>query len=133
MIRALGMMLGFAALSGCVLGYGPCMMTKPFKQTVTGRVHFKDFPGPDGIDNVPILTLDTTAYVYSPAQSAHCLAANDVQLVGFSEFPQDVVENTHVTVQGSVFSATSAHQHSAFLIDVTSVLPIRQQPKEEAQ
>ena len=109
------------------------MLLKPFKQTVTGRVHFKDYPGPDGVDNVPILTLDTTAYVYAPAQGAHCLAANDVQLVGFSEFPQDVVENTHVTVQGSVFAATSSHQHTPLLIDVTSVLPIKPQPKEEAQ
>ncbi|HEY2686278.1 MAG TPA: hypothetical protein VGI93_22390 [Steroidobacteraceae bacterium] len=133
MMRTLGMMLCFAALSGCVVGYGPCMLVKPFKQTVTGRVHFRDYPGPDGTDNVPILTMDTTAYVYAPAQSSHCLAANDVQLVGFSEFPQDVVENTHVTVQGSFFSATSSRQHTAFLIDVRSVLPIKPQPKEEAQ
>ena len=133
MIRMLGTMLCAAALSGCVLGYGPCMLLKPFKQTVTGRVHFKDYPGPDGMDNVPILTLDSTAYVYSPGQSTHCLAANDVQLVGFSEFPKDVVENTHVSVQGSFFSATSSHQHTPLLIDVTSVLPIRPQPKEEAK
>jgi hypothetical protein len=118
-------------LSGCVLGYGPCLFTKPFRQTVTGKVHFKDFPGPDGLDSVPILSLDNTAYVYAPAQSSHCLAANDLQMVGFSEFPPDVVENTHVSVKGSIFQAVSSRQHTALLIDVVTVLPIKPPPKEQ--
>jgi hypothetical protein len=113
------------ALSGCVLGYGPCLLLKPVKQTLTGHVHFRDYPSADGVDNVPILTLDSTEYVYAPAQSTHCLAANDVQLVGFSEFPQDVVENTHVTVHGTLYQAVSAHEHTPLLINVTTVLPIR--------
>jgi hypothetical protein len=122
-----------APLSGCVLGYGPCLLLKPIKNTFTGRVHFRDYPSADGVDNVPLLTLDSTAYVYSPAQSTHCLAANDLQLVGFSEFPPDVVENTHVTVTGTVFGATSDHQHTPLLIDVVSVLPIKAAPKTQDQ
>jgi hypothetical protein len=101
---------------------------KPIKNTFTGRVHFRDYASADGVDNVPVLSLDRTAYVYSPAQSTHCLAANDMQLEGFSEFPPDVIENTHVTVTGKVFGATAAHEHTALLIDVVSVLPIRGKP-----
>ena len=41
------------------------------------------------LDNVPVLALDQTAYVYAPAQSHLCLSANDVQLVGIAEFPQE--------------------------------------------
>jgi hypothetical protein len=114
-----------AALSGCVLGYGPCLLQKPVRQTMTGHVHFRDYPSPDGVDNVPILTLDSTEYVYAPAQTTHCLAANDVQLVGFSEFPPDVVENTHVTVHGTLFQATESHQYTPLLINVITVLPIK--------
>ena len=124
-------LMAAAPLSGCVVGYGPCLLVKPLKNTVTGRVHFRDYPGPDGVDNVPILSLDATAYVYSPSQSTHCIAANDVQLVGLSEFPPDIIENTHVTVNGAVFAATSSHQHTPLLIDVVSVLPIRDLPKGE--
>lgn len=125
-------LLSAALLSGCVVGYGPCLFLKPIKNTVTGRVHFRDYPGPDGVDNVPILSLDDTAYVYSPAQSTHCIAAHDVQLVGLSEFPPDIIENTRVTVQGALFAATSAHQHTPLLIDVRSVLPIKGASKGDA-
>ncbi len=113
-----------AALSGCVVGSGPCLWLEPVKHTLTGRVHFRDFPAADGVDNVPVLLLDKTAYVYAPAESTHCQAANDVQLVGLSEFPQDVIENTHVVVEGRLFEASAPRQHTRFLINVTSILPV---------
>ena len=111
-------------LSGCVLGYGPCLLQQPVKNTLTGRVHFRDYPGSDGMDNVPILALDRTAYVYAPAQSRHCLPANDVQLVGVAEFPHDVIENSHVSVDGVLFQEASSRQHTPFVMNVTTILPI---------
>src|ERR1700683_3251930 len=91
-----------AALSGCVIGYGHCRFMEPIEITLTGRVHFRSYPGPDGIDNVPVLALDRTAYIYAPAYSHQCLSANDVQLVGVAEFPQNIGEDSHVTVDGSL-------------------------------
>jgi hypothetical protein len=113
------------ALSGCVLGSGPCLWLKPVRVTLAGHVHFRDFPGRDGIDNVPLLVLDTQKYVYAPAQSHLCLAANDLQLVGVAEFPQSIGENSHVSVVGSLLEAVSARQYTRFLIDVISIEPIR--------
>jgi hypothetical protein len=111
-------------LSGCVIGYGPCLFQQPVKNTLAGHVHFRDYPSADGIDNVPVLALDKTAYIYAPAESHHCLPANDVQLVGVAEFPQNVIENTHVSVDGRLFQAASDHQHTDFLINVITILPI---------
>jgi hypothetical protein len=111
-------------LSGCVIGYGPCLLEQPVKNTLTGRVHFRDYPTAEGVDNVPVLTLDRTAYVYAPAQSRHCLPANDVQLVGVAEFPQNVIENSHVNVEGVVFQAGSGRQHTPFVMKVTTILPL---------
>ena len=113
------------ALSGCVLGSGPCLWLKPVRVTLAGHVHFRDFPGPDGIDNVPLLVLDTQRYVYAPAQSHLCLAANDLQLVGVAEFPQSIGENSHVTVVGTLFEAVSSRQYTRFLINVISIVPVR--------
>ncbi len=114
----------FLGLSGCVIGYGPCLFQQPVKNTLTGHVHFRDYPAADGVDNVPVLVLDKTAYVYAPAQSIHCLSANDVQLVGVAEFPQNVIENTHVSVNGSLFQAGSGRQHTPFLMSVITILPV---------
>ena len=111
-------------LSGCVIGYGPCLFQQPVKNTLTGRVHFRDYPAANGVDNVPVLVLDKTAYVYAPAQSIHCLPANDVQLVGVAEFPQNVIENSHVSVDGVLFQAGSSRQHTPFVMNVTTILPI---------
>jgi len=120
-LSAMGAYLG---LTGCVVGYGPCLFQQPVKNTLTGHVHFRDFPSADGLDNVPILALDRTAYIYAPAQSLHCLPANDLQLVGVAEFPQNVIENSHVTVDGKLFGAGSPRQHTPFLMSVTTILPI---------
>jgi hypothetical protein len=113
----------YLGMSGCVIGYGPCLFQQPVKNTLTGHVHFRDYPAADGMDNVPVLSLDRTAYVYAPAQSHHCLAANDVQLVGVAEFPQNVIENSHVSVDGRLFQESSNRQHTPFLLDVITILP----------
>ena len=121
------------AATGCVHGYGACLFTQPVKHTLTGRVAFRTYPMQDGVDHVPILVLDRTAYVYSPAQSFQCQPANELQLVGISEFPQNVVENSHVSAQGKIFGATSAHDHTRFLMNVITLLPdpTNRSPAEE--
>jgi hypothetical protein len=122
MIR-LGILGVVIALSGCVHGYG-CLFLQPVSHTVTGRVHFRSFATSDGMDNVPILELDRTAYVYSPAHTYQCLSATDLQLVGISEFPQNVIENSRVSVTGKLFETTSGHQYTRFLMNVTTLLPL---------
>jgi hypothetical protein len=116
-----------AALSGCVHGYG-CLFLQPVKHTLTGRIHFKTYPAADGMDNVPILVLDRTAYVYSPAHSYQCLSATDIQLVGVSEFPENVIEDSRVSVDGKLFESTSAHEYTRFLMNVTTLLPLNKNP-----
>jgi len=97
---------------------------QPVKHTLTGRVQFRSYPAADGMDNVPILVLDQTAYIYSPANSYQCMSATDVQLVGISEFPESVIENSPVSVTGALFQATAAHQYTRFLMNVTTLLPL---------
>lgn len=116
-----------AALTGCVHGYG-CLFLQPVKHTLTGRIHFKTYPAADGMDNVPILVLDRTAYVYSPAHSYQCMSATDIQLVGVSEFPENVIEDSRVSVEGRLFESTSAHEYTRFLMNVTTLLPLNKNP-----
>jgi hypothetical protein len=123
-IGRLSFMGACLGLSGCVVGYGPCLLQQPVKNNLTGHVHFRDYPTDDGIDNVPVLALDRTAYIYAPAESHHCLPANDVQLVGVAEFPPNVIENSHVSVDGKLFQAGSGRQHTPFVMNVTTILPI---------
>jgi hypothetical protein len=111
------------AAAGCVHGYGACLFMQPVKHTLGGRVQFRPYATPEGVDDVPVLVLDHTAYLYSPAQSLMCQSADELQLVGVAEFPQNVVENSHVSVQGSLFSATSPHDHTRFLMNVITLLP----------
>jgi len=115
------------ALTGCVHGYG-CLFLQPVKHTLTGRIHFKTYPAADGMDNVPILELDRTAYVYSPAHTYQCLSATDIQLVGVSEFPENVIEDSRVSVEGRLFESTSAHEYTRFLMNVTTLLPLNKNP-----
>jgi len=115
------------ALTGCVHGYG-CLFLQPVKHTLTGRIHFKTYPAADGMDNVPILVLDQTAYVYSPAHTYQCLSATDIQLVGVSEFPENVIEDSRVSVEGRLFESTSAHEYTRFLMNVTTLLPLNKNP-----
>jgi len=115
------------ALCGCVHGYG-CLLQEPIKHTLTGRIHFRSFPAADGVDTVPVLVLDRTVYVYAPAHGYQCLYATDMQLVGVSEFPQSVIENSRVSVEGSVFESTSAHEYTRFLMNVGLLLPLASAP-----
>ena len=116
-----------AALSGCVHGVG-CLFLQPVKHTLTGRIHFRSYPASDGMDNVPVLVLDRTEYVYSPAHSYQCMSATDVQLVGVSEFPENIIENSHVSVDGALFESTSTHEYTRFLMRVTTILPLGKTP-----
>lgn len=122
----LGVIGACLAAAGCVHGYGACLFTQPVKHTLTGKVHFRTYPSADGIDNVPILSLDRTAYVYSPAQSFLCQPANELQLVGISEFPENVVEGSHVSVQGKLFGAANERDHTRFVMNVITLLPDNQ-------
>jgi hypothetical protein len=119
-------------LSGCVVGSGACLFEAPFKHTITGTVHFQDFPAGEQIDHVPVLTVDKTAYIYAPATSLHCLPATELQLVGFSELPPDMAEGAHVEVTGGVIQAASTHQHTPFLIEVKGILPLPSTPAPAA-
>jgi hypothetical protein len=110
------------ALSGCVIGSGPCLWLQ-VGHDFSGHVHFREFPNTDGVDTVPILILDKTQYVYAPPQSLHCLAANDVQLIGMTEFPDSIGENTHVLVQGKVLEGVARGQYTRFVVQVISILP----------
>ncbi|MGD0501505.1 MAG: hypothetical protein ABSD02_02110 [Steroidobacteraceae bacterium] len=122
------------AAAGCVHGYGACLFMQPVKHTLSGKVQFRTYPADQGVDNVPVLVLDKTAYLYAPAQSLMCQSADELQLVGVSEFPQNVVENSHVSAEGKLFSAASAHDHTRFLMNVITLLPDipnRSQPEEQ--
>jgi hypothetical protein len=110
-------------LSGCVVGSGPCLWLQ-VKHTFTGHLHFREFPTAEGIDTAPILVLDKTEYIYAPPQSLQCVAANDVQLVGVSEFPRDVGENSHVTVEGKVLQGVGTGQYTPLVIKVISVAAV---------
>jgi hypothetical protein len=126
MIRNLRLLIGVGvslALSGCVIGSGPCLWLQ-VKHDFSGRVHFREFPRADGIDTVPILILDKTQYIYAPPQSLQCLAANDVQLIGVTEFPDSIGENSHVTVDGKVLEGVAQGQYTRFVIQVNSILTI---------
>ncbi len=114
-------------LTGCVSGRG-CLLLQPVRHVLTGRIHFRSFPSPDGIDNVPILALDHTAYVYAPAHSYQCIPVTELQLVGVSEFPANIIENSHVTARGSLFEATAEHEHIRFLMKVATLLPLNTAP-----
>jgi hypothetical protein len=111
-----------AALCGCVIGSGPCLWLQ-VRHDFVGHIHFREFPRSDGIDTVPILILDKTQYMYAPPQSFHCLPANDVQIVGMSEFPDSIGENTHVVVDGKMVEGVADGQHTRFVIQAISVLP----------
>src|ERR1700760_3043244 len=93
-----GLCLGLClALSGCVIGSGPCLWMQ-VRHDFVGHVQMREFPRSDGVDTVAILVLDKTQYMYAPTQSFHCLGANELQLVGMSELPANIGVDTHVIV-----------------------------------
>ena len=110
-------------LAGCVSGYGTCLFVTPVKHTLSGKVHMQSYGTGSEAETVPVLLLDEMAYVYSPAQSLNCQAADEMQLEGISEFPEQVVEGSHVSVQGRIKAATSGRDHTKFLLDVITLLP----------
>jgi hypothetical protein len=110
-------------LCGCVIGSGPCLWLQ-VRHDFTGQVHFREFPRNDGVDTVPILILDKTLYMYAPPQSLLCLPANDVQLIGVTELPDRIDEGTHVIVDGKVLEGVAEGQHTRFVIQVESILPL---------
>jgi hypothetical protein len=129
--RLVSVTLSFAfcvVSSGCVVGGGACLWLAPVRHTFTGTVHFRDFPATNGIDNVPVLTLDDTAYIYAPNHRHQCLAANDLQLIGVSEFPDNVGEKSHVKVKGSIAEEATASQYTRYSINVLSIQPIKPAP-----
>ncbi len=112
------------ALPGCVIGSGPCLWLQ-VRHDFTGHVHFREFPRSDGVDKVPILILDKTQYMYAPPQSFACLPANDLQLIGVTELPDRIDEGTRVIVEGKVLEGVAEGQHTRFVIDVISILPLK--------
>lgn len=112
-----------AALSGCVLGYGHCLFLDPVRTSLTGTLHFRSYPAGGGTDRVAVLAFDRTAYVYAPAESRQCVAANDAELTGWSEYPPELKENTRVTVEGALIPAVSARQHTRFVIKIRDIEP----------
>jgi hypothetical protein len=121
LVAAIGLSI---MLCGCVIGSGPCLWLQ-VRHDFTGHVHFREFPRSDGVDTVPILILDKTQYMYAPPQSFYCLPANDLQLVGISEFPQRIDEGSHVIVDGKVLEGVAVDQHTRFVIYVVSILPLK--------
>jgi hypothetical protein len=105
-------------------GVGLCLWLQ-VRQDFTGHVHFREFPRSDGVDTVPILILDKTQYVYAPPQSFLCLPANDVQLVGVTEFPDSIGENSHVVVDGKILEGVARGQYTRFVVQVNGILPLR--------
>jgi hypothetical protein len=121
LVAAIGLCM---VLSGCVIGSGPCLWLQ-VRHDFVGRVHFREFPRSDGVDTVPILILDKTQYMYAPPQSFHCLPANDLQLVGMTEFPDRIDEGSHVVVDGKVLEGVANGHYTHFVIEVVSILPFR--------
>ena len=60
---------------------------------------------------------------------AEILAPHGIEIVGISEFPENVVEGSHVSVQGRLFAGTSSHDHTNFLMNVITLLPDAANPR----
>lgn len=130
MMRALISLSVCIALSGCVIGSGPCLWLQ-VRHDFVGHLHFREFPRSDGVDTVPILVLDETKYIYAPPQSFHCLAANELQLIGISELPTSIGEGSRVIVDGTVYQGVADDQHTRFVVDVLSILPKKATPQAD--
>src|ERR1700690_3006971 len=39
-----------ASLAGCVIGDGRCLFLEPMKASLTGTIHFRDYPAGGGVD-----------------------------------------------------------------------------------
>lgn len=120
-IRPLAFLIACAALSGCVLGYGHCLFLSPMRVSLTGTMHFRTYKVGEEIERVAVLTSDRSEYIYAPAQSHLCMMAGDFQLVGWDEYPADLVDGTRVAVRGSLLQGASPHQHTRFLLRIRNL------------
>ncbi|MDE2294654.1 MAG: hypothetical protein KGL36_04245 [Gammaproteobacteria bacterium] len=110
-----------AALSGCVLGYGRCLLLSPMRTTLAGTLDFHAYEVGGVVERVAVLTTDHSQYVYAPAENDQCQLAERFQLTGWGEYPPDLRNGTRVRVSGSLAVATSPHQHTHFVLRVRSI------------
>lgn len=110
-----------AVLSGCVLGYGRCLLLSPLRTTLSGTLDFHTYEVGGAVERVAVLTTDRSQYVYAPAENAQCQIAERFQLVGWGEYPPDLRDGTQVRVSGSLIVATSPRQHTHFVLRVRSI------------
>lgn len=133
-IRPVAFLVVCAALSGCVLGYGHCLFLSPMRVSLTGTMHFRTYKVGDEIDRVAVLTSDRSEYIYAPAQSHLCMMAEDFQLVGWDEYPADLVDGTRIAVRGSLIQSATPHQHTRFLLRIRNLerLSVQSAPPKKA-
>ena len=110
-----------AALSGCVLGYGRCLFLDPVRVSLTGTLHWRTYEVDGAAERVAVLHADGSQYVYAPAESRLCQMASDFQLTGWSDYPPNLTDGARVSVAGSLLQATSAHQHTRFLVKLRRI------------
>lgn len=120
-VRPVAFLIVCAALSGCVVGYGPCLFLSPMPVSLTGTMHFRTYKVGDAIERVAVLTSDRSEYIYAPAQSHQCLMAGDFQLAGWDEYPGDLVDGTRIAVRGALIESASPHQHTRFLLRIRNL------------
>ncbi len=120
-VRPVVFLVVCAALSGCVVGYGPCLFLSPVRVSLTGTMHFRTYKVGDEIERVAVLTSDRSEYVYAPAQSHLCLMAEDFQLAGWDDYPTDLVDGTRIAVRGGLIEASTPHQHTRFLLKIRNL------------
>jgi len=68
-----------------------------------------------GIGLDPYVYAPRKAIIVCPPTTCSCRVA---------EFPQNVIENSHVNVDGVLFQAGSKSEHTAVVMRVTTILPI---------
>ncbi len=117
-------MAACAALSGCVLGYGRCLLLSPIRTTLSGTLDFHTYEVGGVVERVAVLTADHSQYVYAPAENAQCQIAERFQLVGWGEYPPDLRDGTRARVSGALAVATSPHEHTHFVLRVRSIDPV---------
>jgi len=100
-----------------------CLFQQPVKNTCDRGVFIFGLSGRQWRGQCARVGARSDCLYIAPAQSHHCLPANDVQLVAVSEFRKRD-RNSHVSVDGVLFQAGSGRQHTPFVMNVTTILPI---------
>jgi len=96
---------------------------QPVKHTLTGRVIFVQFPAADRRRQRAILVLDRNRLCVRPAHSFSCMSATACSWWGVSEFPENVIESSPVSVTGTIFESTSRTNTARFLNQRHTLLP----------